>query len=46
MTIVALKTLLDIFATFSFAFGRQWPMALTFAGFTLADAGLLWVALK
>ncbi len=46
MTIAILiaKVLLDGGASCAFVVNRQWALALMFAGFTVADAGALWLA--
>ena len=38
------KVLLDFGGTISLAAIRNWPMALMFLGFTIADVGALWLA--
>ena len=38
------KITLDGGATVAFAANRDWPLALMFLGFTVADIGALWLA--
>lgn len=47
MTVVIFwKILLDALITVGAVTGRNWSLALMFFGFTVADAGAFWVALK
>lgn len=42
--VLCAKIVLDGGATVAFAVSRNWPMSLMFIGFTVADAGALWLA--
>jgi hypothetical protein len=46
LAVLVLKVILDVFATAAFLVSRQWPMALMFSGFAVADLGAAWIALK
>lgn len=47
MTLVIFwKILLDAGITVGAVIGRQWPLAVMFFGFAVADVGAFWVALK
>ena len=42
--VLTAKILIDFVAAVAFAYRRNWPMAVMFAGFAAADAGALMMA--
>lgn len=44
--VLALKTLIDFLSTVALLWQQKNPLALMFLGFSIADAGALWIAIR